>query len=92
MLCGILLVASLLAASTMHVRAQAPTAIQTVPQAVIDGITKAGLHTPTNFRQRGPNFTANALTRTGAAVKVVIQSSNGAIIGYRVIMPVEPRP
>lgn len=85
-ICGVLVAASLLLVSTMSGSAQpVPEGVQGVPRIVLDGIERAGLHSPTNLRQRGPNFTANALTRTGAPVKIVIQGNTGAIIGYRVL-------
>lgn len=89
--CAVLLAAGLLLLSSIPGSAQ-PQIPEGVPKIVIDGIARAGLHTPTNLRQRGPNFTANALTRTGAPVKIVIQGHTGTIIGYRVLIQVEPRP
>lgn len=73
--------------------AQNPAApIQEMPRVVADSLTRAGLSNISNVRQRGPNLTLNALTRTGALSKVVVNASSGAIIGFRIIDPYEINP
>ena len=66
--------------------------IQEVPRVVADSLARAGLSNISNMRQRGPNLTLNALTRTGALSKVVVNATSGAIIGFRIIDPYEINP
>ena len=88
-LCGLLSLAVVVCASTLPGSAQMaiPQSGDAIPKVVLDGLARAGLSSPTNLRQRGPNYTANAITRSGAAAKVVISGTNGAIVGFRLIVP-----
>lgn len=73
--------------------AQNPAAlIYDLPRPVAESLTRAGLTNISNLRQRGPNLTLNALTRTGALAKVVVNASSGAIVGFRIIDPYEINP
>ena len=73
--------------------AQNPAApIQEVPRPVAESLTRAGLSNVSNLRQRGPNLTLNASTKTGALAKVVVNATSGAIIGFRIIDPYEINP
>ena len=94
-----LAVASVLAAAILALACTFPGHAQTaaeqrfeMPSPVADALNKAGLSNITNLRQRGPNFTMNARTKTGALAKVVVNSSTGAILGFRIIDPYELNP